>query len=330
MKKPKVGLVGFFGWGNFGDELFLLAHKTFLSDICEPAQLNDGTQKPFFSRPVADIVKEHDALVIGGGDLIVPWKMPRLYFKAEYLEKPVFIVGVGVPTWKSGEAAVIKSYRKFFRSPNVRLIIARDPESVAWIEDNLAPRVPVRFFPDLVCAMDLPSPKPDPAPTFGLVLRHRKGEEDDFSQVRALCDRAKSLGYAVKHIVLGTAAVGISDLAVANKFRLEDEELVHSENLLDLCRAIAGCHALASMKFHGTVVATMYGIPSIALSSTTKNRNFLKLIERPDLMSSYNAKDLAQRLPTSPVRIPSSTRDHLKAEATRGYEVLRQAIQALS
>lgn len=330
MRRPRVGLVGFFGWGNFGDELFLLAHRTFLSTVCDVVPINDLTVAPYFSKPIDDIVGAYDAFVIGGGDLIVPWQISKLYFRKEYLRKPVYIVGVGVPTWKESSEKVVDSYRKFFRSPSVRLITARDPESAQWIRTHLAPKAPVRYFPDLVCALDLPAAAQQSSPTFGLVLRQRKGGADDLSRVRALCDRARSLGYAVKHIVLGTGDVGRADLAVANGFRLADEPVVHSEDLNALCVALGSCHAIASMKFHGTVVATMYGVPSITLSSTDKNKNFLRIIDRMDLSSSYSAGDLPDRLPRYPARISAIVRNHLKEESGRTYEKLRQKIGRLS
>ena len=326
MKKPRIGLVGFFGWGNFGDELFLLAHRTFLSPACDVSAVNDLTVAPYFSRPIDEVVQEYDGFVIGGGDLIIPWQISQLYFRMEYLRKPVYVVGVGVPTWKEGTDKALKYYRKFFQSPSVKMIIARDRESAKWIRKNIAPSSPVRYFPDLVCALDLPPAAPAPTPTFGLVLRHRKGGEDDLSRVRALCDRARSMGYAIRHIVLGTGDVGKVDSAVANRFRREDEPVILSDDLNTLCEAIGSCHAIASMKFHGTVVATMYGVPSITLSSTDKNRNFLRIIERMDLSSAFSARDLPDRLPRYPAPISSIVRNHLKEEAGRAYEKLRHRI----
>lgn len=60
--------------------------------------------------------------------------------------------------------------------------------------------------------------------------------------------------------------------------------------------AIGQCSAFVSMKFHGTVVASMYGIPSIILSATDKNLNFSRLLERPDLVSSFKDKYLHKNL----------------------------------
>lgn len=133
-KKIKVGLVGFFGWGNFGDELFVKVFEQWLGDDYELKILNDLTCKPYFTRPVQEVVSEVDAIIIGGGDLIIPWSVSDLYWKSEYLEKPVFIVGVGVPTWRQKNIDVIKKYKNFLMHSNVKFINVRDKESANWIK----------------------------------------------------------------------------------------------------------------------------------------------------------------------------------------------------
>lgn len=50
MKKKKIGLVGYFGFGNFGDELFMDVHKQFLADDYELEVVHDLTEAPYFSQ----------------------------------------------------------------------------------------------------------------------------------------------------------------------------------------------------------------------------------------------------------------------------------------
>ncbi|HEY1707270.1 MAG TPA: polysaccharide pyruvyl transferase family protein [Rhizomicrobium sp.] len=326
MTKKKIGLVGFFGWGNFGDELFLEAHKQFLGDLGDIAQINDLTKRPYFSRPLEQIIDECDAFVIGGGDLVIPWTVSDLYWNPAYLQKPVFVVGVGVPTWGGEKESVIKHYRNFLRSPSVKLIVARDKESMNWINKRIEPAVPAVFHPDLVCAMRLPRGDKQQR-TLGIVLRQRNSQ-DDFSHVRSLCERAKSLEFKIKHIVLGTLATGAADLEVAKSFAEDGEEIIHSESLEELCRAISSCKMLASMKFHGTVVAAMYGVPSLVMSPTDKSRHFMKILERQELLCSFAKPNLADRMPRFPAAIPSHSRSYLKKAAQKGYEKLRLAISS--
>lgn len=323
----KIGLIGFFGWGNFGDELFIEAHKAFLSDLGTPVVINDLQKKPYFTRPIDEIVEEYDCFVIGGGDLVIPWSVSELYWKAQYLSKPVFIVGIGVPTWGGYKKEMVIKYREFFGSDSIKLTIARDPESTQWINKHVQPKKEAVFYPDLVCALDMPSVNKGDEKVFGVVLRARRGGGDDFTTVRAACERAKELGYTVRHIVLGGMSTGQADLAVAKDFARDDEDIFYSEDVFEQCKAIGRCSALASMKFHGTVVATMYGIPSFILSATDKSRNFARMIERPDLISSFADAQLDRKLSLNPAPIHSAVRENLQHGARRGYEVLKSAIR---
>lgn len=322
----KIGLVGFFGWGNFGDELFLEAHGKFLSDVGEVFPINDLQEKPYFTRPVESVVKGCDTLVIGGGDLVIPWTMSELYWKEEYLTKPVHIFGVGVPRWGGYDRAVVKRYRQFFQSESVKTIIARDIESADWITKHIKPLIDVQFFPDPVLALDLPAAEEYEEKILGISLRHRRAGPDDLTNVRELCERAKDLGYGVRHIVLGNMKTGVLDYEVARNFSTEDEEVVYSEDLIDICQSISECSAYASMKFHGTIVASMYGVPSIVISATDKSRNFSRMICRPDTISSLNDEFMADRLSYFPAPIHPMVIGHLKEQAREGYRVLTSSI----
>ncbi len=329
MKKDyRIGLVGFFGWGNFGDELFIEAHRAHLSHLGTLEPINDITRKPYFSDPIEEVIDRYDAFVIGGGDLIVPWTVSELYWKEEYLGKPVFITGVGVPTWRDPQAKAMQTYSQFFQSGSIRAISARDERSKNWIDQRLHPAIPTTWHPDLCCALDFPAVEHSDvdAPILGVVLRKRGANKDDLSHVRALCERAKQLGYCVRHIVLGSKGVGKADLAIAEEFAEPDEEIRSSEDIWQLCREIGQCTALASMKFHGTVVATMYGIPSIVMVPTDKNRNFLDMIDRADLKCPFSNPDLSSKLTGSPVGIPLAMRESLRDGAKLGYAQLEAAI----
>lgn len=324
-----IGLVGFFGWGNFGDELFLRTHLQQLSELGTVAPVHDLTRKPYFSSGIDEVVERRDAFVIGGGDLIIPWQVSELYWRDEYLRKPVYVVGVGVPTWRESSDRALRRYREFLSSPNVRMITARDVESQRWIEANLSPSVPVGCAPDLVWAMptaDVPPAAAGAGKVFGVVLRARGKTEDDFSQVRRLCDRAIEYGYSIRHIVLANLERGPAEREIAERFALPGEELVATESLDEQILALATCDMVASMKFHGTLVAAMHGVPAVSLSSTDKTRNFLTAIDRRDLFSAFNAPDLPDRVPRVPARISPHTRSAYRQGALEAYDQLRRAI----
>src|SRR5690606_1999795 len=140
----RIGLVGFFGWGNFGDELFVEVYKRYLGPHFEVSVVHDLLKKPYFSEPVDDVVERYDAFIIGGGDLIIPWQLSGLYRRPEFLRKPTILNSVGVPTWGGYDRSVVMKMREFVNNANVRYISARDEESARWIKKHLKTKGDVR------------------------------------------------------------------------------------------------------------------------------------------------------------------------------------------
>lgn len=324
--KPRIGLVGFFGWGNFGDELFLSVHRQFLSDHFEVSVLHDLLEKPYFSGEVRDAVAGVDAIVIGGGDLMIPWQQSELYWKREYLERPVFLIGIGVPRWGGYSNQVIEDLRAFVQHPNVRFICTRDTPSQEWITTHLQPGVAVHTGADMVCALDLPAVDGSKDRVLGVVTRKRKGEADNLEWLERLCEKAAGLDYRIHHLVLGTGRVGAADEEVHGELRIPGKKLVRSDDLDELCTAIGACTAMASMKFHGTVVAAMYGVPSIVLSATDKNRNFMAMIDRPELLSGLEDANLPDRFSPYLAAIPGHSRTWLHESAAATMQRLTASL----
>lgn len=158
-------------------------------------------------------------------------------------------------------------------------------------------------------------------------MREHRSLDQDMSHVRNMINHAKKMDYKIKHLVLATMSLGKDDLSRAKLISEPDEEIIYSESLSELCAQISSCSLLATIKFHGMVVATMYGIPSIAMSVTPKNRNFLKMLERQEMLCSYTNEDLYKRLSYFPAAIPNKTRSWLYRESIKGYDVLIKNIQ---
>jgi polysaccharide pyruvyl transferase WcaK-like protein len=330
----RIGLIGFYGWGNYGDELFIDAFAPALGRAGTMTVLPELESDPYFTRPVRQVVAEQDALVIGGGDLVQFNRRNKLYWDSAYLDKPVFIYGVGVPTWRGAEPVprIVDHLRQFFQHPNVKYIGVRDEESKAWIDANLEPTVEVKVHADLVFSLDLPPasrPGPDDPPILGIVTRQRPVDSpDDYTAVEALARTAQDRGFRIRHIVLGTGTVGQRDLANADDLDVPGKELVHSENLDDLSRWIGECRVLASMKFHGTVVATMYGTPSICLMPTPKNYRLLKQIGRPELIRHFTHDTLFEMIADEPpALIDPATVAALRDDSRAGLDELTAAIE---
>lgn len=323
--EPHVGLVGFYGYGNYGDELFLEALTSAFGPSIDVKSLMGPSwlRLPALRRGVLD----SDVVVIGGGDLLRPWAVTR-YWRPILLRRPVFVAGVGVPTWGGTNPDVVDRMRTFFRHRNVRGIAARDKQSAAWIRDSLDPKVPVRVTPDLVCSLDLPTaPRPGGSPIFGVSVRRRE-TRDDLTQVRRLCQRAISMGYRLRRIILATGRVREHDIEATAALGFEDTELISSNDLDEISRAIGECTVFATMKFHGVVVATMCGVTPIAMMPSAKTRNFIADIGRPDLLTHFEAEDLPDHLLPEMAPVAQGVRDRLRNGAAEYLRDLRAEVLA--
>lgn len=325
-----MGLIGFYGWGNYGDELFEQVYREHLGPTCDLEVLHDILEAPYFTRPVTEVLKDIDAVIIGGGDLVVPWSLSQLYWKHEFLTRPVFISGVGVPASSTNrpKPAVVAHLRTFFQHENVRWISARDQESVDWITTHLEPKVPVRLTSDLVFALTLPPVERDDR-LVGVVTRKRPKHDDDYTQIEAMATLAQEKGMRVRHIVLGTLGSGQADAKDSTGLQIEGKELYRSEDLDDLSRAIGECRLLLSMKFHGSLVAAMYGTPSVVLMPTAKNRRLFTRLGRPELVTSFD-KELTGFVDPLPELIPEDAVRPRREQATATLVELENLLQQVA
>lgn len=326
--RPKVGLIGFFGWGNYGDELFLDQWHRVLDPYFDAQPIHDLMRAPYFSRDPKTVAQDYDAFVIGGGDLVIPNKVSELYWNEAWLAKKVYIAGVGVPTWIKNENPRVVAYMsRFFQHPNVQYIGARDAESAAWIRENLKPNIPVRVHPDLVYSMTLPEPRRYAEDkVLGISVRQRRNEKvDDYSALSAMVEVARERGYAIKVLVLSNGRTGAADLKATERLPFHPFEVVHSESMDELTAALGGLDVLASMKFHGSLVASMYGVPSIVLSPTTKSKNLYQSLGRTELLSHLNDQSMADKLEPAQTRIDPAVIARQVEGAHRGLgELIRQ------
>lgn len=319
---PRTGIVGFYGPGNYGDELFLDVFREHLAAASTLTVLGAGGDAPT-GADLRAAVRAQDAIVIGGGDLIVPWRSGDRYWSTDFLRRPVHVIGVGVPTWREPKPAAMRVLRRFLQHASVRSITARDEESAAWIREHLEPRVPVAMAADLVFALTLPPvTRPDGPPILGIVVRWRN-DHDDFATVRAMAERARGRGYRLRSIVLATSDVRRKDEAALARLGLPVDETVASDDLAALSRAIGECTMLVSHKFHGTVVAAAYGVPSISMSTTDKNRNLLHRLGRPELLCAFDDPRLPELVVADPAPLDPAILETMRAEARASLATLR-------
>lgn len=326
MTPRRIGLVGYFGHGNYGDELFVDVYRKFFHD-CEVSVLQDSLKTPIYSAQAYAKIESLDAVVIGGGDLLLPKYFAETYFDDHFLAKPVYLHGVGAPLWTGEDPAVVARMAKFVQHPNVKRINARDRESARWIIDKLKPTAPVDYSADMVFALDFPRVARDPKKkVFGLIMRKLSLNEARWDNITRLCERARSWNYEIRNIVLGVGAIRDDDLLGLQEWSYPHAKLIDPNDIAQLTKEIGACDVIASTKFHGCVVAMAYGIPAITLTTTDKFINLYQRLERRDLISHFIHDDLVERLPKYMAPISHMARAALRQEATAAMIRLRRAV----
>jgi len=119
----RLGLVGYFGYGNYGDEIFLKVWRDLFG--------YENTQVIY----PGDDLNNIDKIIIGGGDLIHPSFINNNYWKDEFFAKDVYIYGVSVPLQIKGiNEGVIEKYKELFAK--AKYVSVRDEASAEWLRKN--------------------------------------------------------------------------------------------------------------------------------------------------------------------------------------------------
>lgn len=294
MKKLAVGLVGYYGWGNYGDEFFKKVLEEQLPNV--QFKLLHGVEpdgKVDLSG-IEDRVGEVDVILIGGGDLVIPYAMSSLYWREEFLAKPVVVYGVGVPRWGGYNEEVVLKMRGFMQNPSVASVTARDAESAEWISNHLKPTAPVFCKPDIVCAYRHAATIPRDR-AFGLVLRNQ-GSDLPKQSVGTILRKVRERAYLPRLLMLGTDKTLADDMKALGGLDLGDADIIVRETLEGITTELLACDRIASMKFHGCVVAMSHSIPCLALSQANKFKNFYADLDRTEWVSSLQDADMETKL----------------------------------
>lgn len=277
--RPRIGLAGSFGRGNYGDELYVKTYEHWFGGWADLFMLA-GLPSPAYFRAYADAaVGVTDAVVVGGGDLICPYapRVSRDFVNPAYLRRPTHVLGIGVQLNRPDSSPeVLEKWQSFLGNPAIESISTRDPGSRDWIEKTFDLGVPVSSHPDLVCALPLPLVSPPAgAPIVGVVTRHVQ-PGSNYAQLAVVLAGLKARGWRVRHIIGGVGPHGQKDLENSKLLDVPGKELVHTEDLDEISIALGECTLVLSMKLHTTIVSTMYGVPTVSVNPVVKAREFMR------------------------------------------------------
>lgn len=282
--KPRIGMAGSLCRGNYGDELFVKVYQHWFGTWADLSFVIRHEIPPYFRNIPRKEVADVDAVVLGGGDLIVPFldQVGIDFVNPKYLKRPVHVIGVGVqqPPGRDENPDVVAVWKEFLNHPSIHSISTRDPLSKTWVEQRIKPVVEVEVHPDLVCALPLPkATRPDGPPILGIVTRHLQNPEN-FQMLKEAASRLAEKGWRIRHIVGGLSKHGEKDFENAALLSIPGKETVYSQELDDISRAIGECSLILSSKLHTTIVATMYGVPTVCVNPVGKAKEFMRLAGR--------------------------------------------------
>lgn len=328
-RRPRVGITGSFGRGNYGDELYIKTYQHFFGKWADLFLLT-GLPRPSYLKDFGNaFVDMMDAVVLGGGDLLCPYRtqIDRDFVNPMYLRRPVHVAGIGVERNRPDvEPDVVTRWSKFLTDPNIRSVTTRDPGSAEWISEHIAPSLSVGSHPDLVCALPLPPASvPEGPRILGLVTRHIKHPKE-YKLMQEIAADMMAKGWRVRHIIGGVGSHGVKDFENSKHLEAEGKETFYTEDLDDISRAIGECSLVLSMKLHTTLVSVMYGVPTICVNPVVKARAFMSAAGCDDLVFASNDRKIIDRIAAGVAPPPKDNIRKLRNDTSEYLCELSQSI----
>ncbi|MEO3945504.1 polysaccharide pyruvyl transferase family protein [Gorillibacterium sp. CAU 1737] len=322
----RIAACGYYGMGNFGDELFLLTYRQQLAG-----------HEVFAWHPSFDPAAV-DAVLIGGGDLIVPYSFASYYFPSVLQAKPTWVFGVGIvdaypeATWPERE---VDRYRR--RLSGAHGIWLRDERSAA-IAERIRLHSRIRTIPDPVFAYrgaSLPIRPFSTRPSLGVCVHAYSGFP--LESLGATLGRLSAEGFhilllpAVNHSANIYADYGVCTAlldrilrepgASATVFKPEYElELIYA--------AIQRCDFLLSFKLHPTLAALRGGVPAFCVSKQGKVKSLLSRFGLEDFLEPDESA--AGRIEAGLRRLLAEGKTRLQAAAPLLRQTEREAEAAFA
>lgn len=271
----KIAASGYYGMGNFGDDLFLHTLRQVF---------DEHHVYPWNSRLDPN---QTDAFIIGGGDLITPYSFNKYYFPEQLKGKPIWVYGVGIVdaypehTWPKEQ---VSAYRDMIST--AQRAVFRDVRSQA-IAKRAGFHRNVEVAPDIAFAYRqpfIPVKRFSRRPTIGVVVFSYSSFPMD--NMAKLLSHLNQKGFHLTLIpVIHHPGNAYSDFGTCLQLQQKVKELTPHASietlpfLMDIeltYSFIQSADYLLSFKLHPSLVALRAGKPVLAFSTMGKVHSLMQ------------------------------------------------------
>lgn len=313
MKKVKLLITGYYGFGNLGDELILSSMLKELKDFeitvlyHRPGIRDQGSGIREIERnslfKVMREVSKTDLLISGGGGLFQDTTsfFSLLYYLgiialALILKKPVILYGVGIgPLRRKISRRLVK-----ITLNRVLVIMVRDRYSLNLLKELAIDKPEIYLTADPVLSLEPPLIRGQGSKRCGLrvafCLRQWKGLEE--RAIEAIEQAGNWLTENLKAEVVLLPFQPSLDLKLCSKVKekIKGAALIEpsKEEALEI---ISGFDLLVGMRLHSLILAAIAEVPMLGLGYDLKVNSFLEEIGQPVLrVEGLTSKGLIERI----------------------------------
>jgi len=320
-----VLLIGYYGYGNFGDELMREAIEDFFKKfhveykIALPTRVSKDTISRFNIFELIDAIYDSDIVIYGGGGLLQDITSTKsfLYYSSIIwlslmFQKPVILFGNSLgPVKKLTDRFILKSILK---NKNV-FLFARDLVSYRygkWLNSNTV----LSSDPSVRHLKKFQAQKSD---IYDLLIVPRKNSN---------IEKYDILKKYFQRIIVCPAQKTDIQIARTIANRLGCDLFENVDNTEELLSLILSSNFVISERFHPLLVAAYFGIPFISLEGVKTIRFFAKYTDRREFFVK-DTVDVFKRIEIVKSN-PLNLKDAMDEEAEKSFKELYRLMIKLS
>lgn len=305
---------GYYGFDNLGDELILSRIIRELSAVNPKIQITvlSGNPKKTVRQHATEAVYKYnpfafikallncDVLISGGGGLlqdITSKRSPVYYLATIYLAK---LSGKKVFIWSQGIGPIASSFIQKLTArilTNADAITVRDGFSKQQLVNYGIDGQKIIITADPVFNTDISyfakNKKTEKALLIGIAFKSLPNKHDFISTIAKISDGIIDRYHAKILFIPFHLNEDIAPIKKVKKLMNNNSEILSYSTIDSAVDAISSLDLLISMRYHATVIASLFGIKNIGISNDPKIEELMKLLGNPYFIK---AKDFSEEL----------------------------------